>query len=331
MQGGVLFISCIISIEIYRDFHGVFKKKIPGCPKKTEKMRLFDKKISVYEGIHGTDKYKIATVRQFLFDYPKQYEKEIMAVRSAPTEDKQKRLKKSLPMATISGLFSNYSAAGLVEHSGLLAVDIDGKDNPGADMEQLKKDLATVPQIAYIGLSCRGNGLFCVVPIAFPQCHAQHFAAIKDYFSSKGITIDSGCGAITQTRFVSFDPSPYINEKAVKFTQTKFATHRPPSRQHPSIDGNNTIAKVMDYCRTIEATGKDITDKYNDWFRVGAALASLGEAGRTPFHMVSRQYSAYNEAKTERKFNSILRSVHGINIGTFFYICNEHGINLRPG
>ena len=41
-------------------------------------MRLFDKKISVYEGIHGTDEYKIATVRQFLFDYPKQYEGKII-------------------------------------------------------------------------------------------------------------------------------------------------------------------------------------------------------------------------------------------------------------
>lgn len=248
-------------------------------------------------------------------------------VRSAPTDDEREKLKKSLPMATISGLFSNYSTNGLVEHSGLLCIDIDAKDNPGVDIEALKKNLSTVPQIAYIGLSCSGKGLFVIVPIAFTNCHAQHFAAIKDYFSSKGINIDSGCGDITRTRFVSFDPTPYVNEKAIKFTKTKFVEHRPPSQPI----GNNTIDLVMDYCRTIEATGKDITDKYNDWFRVGAALASLGEAGRTPFHMVSRQYSAYNEAKTERKFNSILRSVHGINIGTFFYICNEHGINLRPG
>lgn len=292
-------------------------------------MRLFDKKISVYEGIHGTDEYKIATVRQFLFDYPKQYEKEIMAVRSAPTEDKQKRLKKSLPMATISGLFSNYSAAGLVEHSGLLAVDIDGKDNPGADMELLKKDLATVPQIAYIGLSCRGNGLYCVVPIAHPQLHDRHFAAIKDYFSSKGINIDSGCGDITRTRFVSFDPTPYVNEKAIKFTKTKFVEHRPPS---PRIEGNNTVDLVMAYCREIEDKGVDITADYNiGWRQVGFALASLGEAGRTPFHMVSRQNPDYNERETDRKFDNLVRKGKDVGIGTFFYICNEHGINLRPG
>ena len=313
---------------IYRDFHKFLIDEIISAPKNHKKMRLFDNRISIYDGgAYHTDRFRVATVRQFLFEYPQRYKTKIMAIRQETDEEKQILLKKSLPMAALSGRFSHYSTAGLVEHSGLVSVDIDGKDNPGADMEQLKKDLATVPQIAYIGLSCRGNGLFCVVPIAFPQCHAQHYAAIIDYFASEGITIDPSCNDITRTRFVSWDPSPYVNEKAIKFTKTKFVEHRPPSRPI----GNNTIDLVMDYCRTIEATGKDITDEYNNWFYVCAALASLGEAGRTPFHMVSRQYSAYNEAETEHKFNNILRKVRRINIGTFFYICNKHGINLRPG
>ena len=291
-------------------------------------MRLFDHSISVYDGIYHTDRYRIATVRQFLFDYPKQYEKEIMEVRSAPTEDEQKKLKLSLPMATLSGFFSTFSAAGLVEHSGLLAVDIDGKDNPGVDMEQLKKDLATVPQIAYIGLSCRGNGLFCVVPIAFLECHAQHFAAIKDYFAGEGIVIDPSCSDITRTRFVSFDPDPYVNERATKFVKVKFPTRRRPSTQFHG-DGGGTMAKVMAYCKEIEAKGVDITAGYANWQQVGFSLASLGEAGRTPFHIVSRQNPDYNERETDWKFDNLVANVERTTIGTFFYICNQHGIVLK--
>lgn len=289
--------------------------------------RLFDRKISAFKNVYDQGQGKKIAVREFLFDYPLRFKNEIEKVRAAPTTEEQKALKKMLPMATISGLFSHRNGGGLVQPSGLMCIDIDRKGNPGVDMEALKKDLATVPHVAYAGLSCSGQGLFVIVPIAFPEFHAEHFAWLKDYFFSERITIDPSCGDITRPRFVSFDAQPYINHDAKELTATKIIEHRPPSQPI----GNNTIDLVMDYCRTIEASGKDITDEYNNWFYVCAALASLGEAGRTPFHVVSRQYSAYNEAETEHKFNSILRSVHNINIGTFFYICNEHGINLRPG
>ena len=89
------------------------------------------------------------------------------------------------------------------------------------------------------------------------------------------------------------------------------------------------MEQVERCCRIIADRGIDITATYDDWFHVGAALASLGERGRSLFHMVSSQNVKYKVAETDKKFDNLLRNVSGINIGTFFHICSQNGINWK--
>ncbi len=91
------------------------------------------------------------------------------------------------------------------------------------------------------------------------------------------------------------------------------------------------IEQVEKCCKLITDRGIDITATYDDWFHVGAALASLGKRGRSLFHQVSSQNAKYKASETDKKFNNLLRNVSNIKIGTFFHICSQHGINWNEG
>lgn len=62
----------------------------------------------------------------------------------------------------------------------------------------------------------------------------------------------------------------------------------------------------------IELTGVDIAPTYNDWRDLGFALAQgLGEEGRAFYHRLSRFYSSYQPAETEKQYTACLHSRGG--------------------
>ena len=92
---------------------------------------LFDTKISYYRNVEDNVGTEIS-LRDFLFN--DQHKEQIEYIRSISDEDKQKRLKLQLPVATISGTFApTCKAENLVAHSTLLCIDIDKKDNMDVD------------------------------------------------------------------------------------------------------------------------------------------------------------------------------------------------------
>lgn len=284
---------------------------------------IFDRRISVYRDKTDTIG-AVVTLGQFLFST--RHVPEIEHLRSVEDADERKRLKGLLPAATISGIFSKRGEAGLLNHSGLICIDLDSKDNPGMDAEQTKQQLAEFQEIVYIGLSVGGKGLFCVVPIAYPDKHKAHYRALEDDFRALGLITDSSCKDVCRMRVVSYDPNPYINYKAVEYTHTKQQSPT-PIRHFSYDDSGETVGKVYELCRQIQAAGVDITDGYLNWFEVGASLASLGEDGREAFHVVSSQNATYDYSDTQRKFDNLLRTVGGYSIGTFFHLCKCCGLD----
>ena len=285
---------------------------------------LFDKQISIYrnqkDAIGAT-----VTLRQFLFS--EKHKAEIERLRSIEDKDERKRLKSTLPMATISGLFSYRDGQHLISHSGFICIDIDGKDNPNMNIEQTKHQLAEFEEMAYIGLSVGGKGLFCVVPIANPDKHGEHFLALQSDFKEIGIKIDDQCKDITRARIVSFDPNPYVNEQAATYKATK-RKPQPPIKHYSYNDSEETIRKVYELCGRLQGCGLDLSACYQNWFKVGASLASLGEDGREAFHLLSRAMwgSTYDFADAEKKFDNLLRTTHSYTVGTFFHICKDCGL-----
>ena len=293
-------------------------------------MSIFQNQISVYNGV--TDNIGTTTsLGTFLFC--KEYKDDILRLRAVFDKEKRNALKRSLPQATISGVFSPTRAKNnLSQHSGLICVDIDAKDNPDIlDWETLKQDLSVLPQIAYCALSVSGKGLFLVIPLRYPEKHLKQFRQLQIDFRKMGIMIDSACSDITRLRCLSYDEHPIINENATLYEGVYM--EKPKHKSFPTCfiyEGENTSAEVAVCCRKIQQCGIDITASYDDWLKVGCALATLGESGRSLFHICSRQNAKYNAAKTDKMFTDLLRrNYQQVNIGTFIWMCKQHGITTK--
>lgn len=111
--------------------------------------------------------------------------------------------------------------------TGLMAVDIDAKDNPGWTTQELKGCLAQCRNVAYCGLSLSGAGVWCIIPIADPEKHLQHFYALQRLFiqlgewkkgKGYGIVIDKQCKNPNRLRFHSYDPAPVWRDNAEPLT-----------------------------------------------------------------------------------------------------------------
>lgn len=293
-------------------------------------MSIFQNQISVYNGVTDNTGTRMP-LGTFLFC--KEYKDDILRLRAVFDKEKRNALKRSLPQATISGVFSPTRAKNnLSQHSGLICVDIDAKDNPDIlDWETLKQDLSVLPQIAYCALSVSGKGLFLVIPLRYPEKHLQQFRQLQIDFRKMGIMIDSACSDITRLRCLSYDEHPIINENATLYEGVY--VEKPKHKSFPTCfiyEGENTSAEVAVCCRKIQQCGIDITASYDDWLKVGCALATLGESGRSLFHICSRQNAKYNAAKTDKMFTDLLRrNYQQVNIGTFFWMCKQYGITTK--
>ena len=289
---------------------------------------LFDTKISYYSNVEDNVGTEIS-LRDFLFC--DKYKEQIEHIRSVTNEEQQKSLKKQLPLATISGTFApTRKAENLVAHSNLLCVDIDKKDNMSVPwFDNLKNEWHNIPQILYAAHSVRGEGWFAIFHIAYPDKHKAQFEALQRDFTNSGLVVDKSCKDVSRMRTISYDPEPYVNEAATLYNKV-WVEPKPAYHSSCTYSGGD-MEQVERCCRIIADRGIDITATYDDWFHVGAALASLGERGRSLFHLVSSQNAKYKAAETDRKFDNLLRNVSSINIGTFFHICSLHGINWKEG
>ncbi len=95
----------------------------------------------------------------------------------------------------------------------------------------------------------------------------------------------------------------------------------------PSADTATKVEKLIDL---LKSSHTDITADYNDWLKVGFALASeFGESGRRYFHDISSINQGYSQTESDTKFTECLKSDSGrTDISTLFYLAKNKGITL---
>lgn len=263
------------------------------------------------------------------------YDTKVMHIRAIMDiyPEKAKTLKKQLPAVTISGRFTHRSNYALIEHSGLICIDIDGKDNPEYTTAELKEICSYAPWVAYAGESVSGNGVFAIVPIEQPAKHLEHFRAIQRDFEEFGIRIDAGCSEVSRLRFYSWDPKPYWNHHADTYGRL-FELER-KAVEIPRHDAEDTTeATVIRMVEEIQRMRVDITGGNKDWYNIGCSLAAeFGERGRGFFHAVSQFYHndkhRYNEEETDKMYNRCLRYCARYSIRTFFHRCKQFGVMAK--
>ena len=282
-------------------------------------------------------------VRVPLFDYLQNplHKLNIDRLKSQPDEISRKKFKGLLTCITPSGVFSERKLAGLHKHTGIICLDIDGKDNNHiSDFGLLRDELNKIINVAYCSLSASGNGVFCLIPIRNPQKHKEHFNALQQDFLDLGIIIDKSCSDVTRLRLSSYDEKAYTNKQAIIYNKELVLTNTKKAREHHpknltpfkpnNVDLNNR-QKVIEIINRIEKQEIDITGDYHQWFQIGCAFAKeFGEEGRNFFHSVSRFYNTYNntysELVTNTQYNKCLETSYSISIGTFFYWAKKNNL-----
>jgi hypothetical protein len=176
--------------------------------------------VSYFPYLHDADTQHPISVASFLADIKggQRWQKELGRVWAATGKTERAEAKKSLPCVTISGTFHRRAKDALVEHSGLVALDIDAKLNPGLEVAT---DRARVEADSYTYacfISASGGGL-CVLVRIPPTHHEDSFRALERYYKEElGLTVDS-LPDVCRLRFVSYDPALYVNEEAEVFAE----------------------------------------------------------------------------------------------------------------
>lgn len=110
-------------------------------------------------------------------------------------------------------------------HTGFLTFDIDPDQNQslftkGGTLEMFEF-LMDIPEIAYLGRSVSGIGLWGLIPIDNPEDHYGQFRAMVSFFKEMNINVDSPLRDISRVRFIAFDPDAYFNFEAKRFERTE--------------------------------------------------------------------------------------------------------------
>ncbi|WP_064974678.1 PriCT-2 domain-containing protein [Alistipes provencensis] len=287
-------------------------------------------KVSLFRNFRET--YPVATIELGSWLCSDEFRLPIEAIRKSQNPEERRALKASLPCITPSGIFQQRNANQLIQHSGLLCIDIDGAENPHiSDWEVLKQEVASFPGLYYAGLSASGRGIFLLIKIANPQRHDVYFRAIAEDLKKQGIIVDMHCRDLARLRGASYDPHPVLIP--VPEAYCKMVYQRPNIRLHVPIScsgrSDTTAHRVERLLSLIERTNTNIADDYDTWLRIGCSLASeYGESGRRYFHTVSRQSAKYHPTQCDRQYDHCMLNCSKSSIGTFFFICKSFNLTL---
>lgn len=262
------------------------------------------------------------------------YKSEVEQIRSANTKQEKDALKAKLPAITPSGLFhTKRKVENLSHHTGLIQIDIDGKDNPYLNMAETKELLKQVEQVCFCAYSVSGNGLFALVPIAEPNRHREHFLALEEDFKyDLNIVIDKSCKDVTRLRGYSYDENYYMNENALVYeglTEPKQLVL--PQVKTVHIEPVNEADDFYKALEIIICNMLDITGSNEQWFSILCGIANeFGEGGRGYAHIVSQYSELYDSGRCDADYNRALSSNYSYGIGTFYHYFKQYVIVKPP-
>lgn len=275
---------------------------------------IFNKKVSVFKGVHASTPAGTKSIG-LLVDNEK-FADRVEAVRNEKNTVQKNILKTKLWAFTASGIFSGRNDKDLIAHSGVIAIDIDHKDNKHlSNYDELRSLISSVPYVAYCGHSVGGRGYFCLIPIKDPAKHAEHFASLQMDFKRCGINVDPSGSNVGRLRFVSHDPEQYINRNAAiyPFVVNK-RQHREILKDRPLELDPAKFNEVKEWATIAKHNDIDITEGYNKWWSLACALAwEFGEEGRELFQEFSSVYSDYDGEESDRKYNDAMNAVNDPN------------------
>jgi hypothetical protein len=256
------------------------------------------------------------------------YKDKVEAIRT--TEDKQTRgeLKSHLPAITPSGLFSYRSQNSLLIHSGLIQIDIDNLDE--GDLEAIKKDLQTLDEIAYLGLSVSGRGLWGLIPMPRdPEFHRDYFEVLSQTFKELiGITLDDKPKNVASLRGYSYDPEAYFNHSAIPFINKSKPIAKPNPKPARTEKSEATNSKGLEDWIIREMENLTVGDRHAGRLKLARQAGGFVAGGSMDAEILERltasylsQYGQVDNSHTQAKEIKVIRD--GFENGKLFPLYPE--------
>jgi hypothetical protein len=301
------------------------KRPVPKTGRFVMPNSILDVDVSFFENYFSSEG---SMINLLSFLRSTEYKNDIERIRNIEDKSLVNAEKAKLPAITPSGLFEKRRDDKLIQHSGLIQIDIDRKDNLHLEnFDDLKSELSKIRNVAYCGLSVSGNGYWCLIPIAYPEKHKEHFKALERILAMKGLIIDPSGINVSRLRGVSYDPDPYFNLEAAVFTVFDRQLEQETVFRSCGSDVESRGVEVETMICKIEAAQIDITNDYKAWFEIGCCLANdFGETGRDYFHRISRFNNRYAKSEADKQFDNCLKNRYNYNLGTLIYYCREAGV-----
>lgn len=171
-----------------------------------------------------------------------QWAQAVQEVRATPADSPARsKAKKALPAFSASGTFNTRCEEGLLTHSGVLALDLDSKQNPGWDVNQVRAQLVGDSYTYALFTSVGGEGL-CWLVLVPPSAatHAESFRALEAYArDTYGLAVDS-LPDVSRLRFVSCDPELYHHKQANVFEALLSPPLKAPASRPQELPTSNT-------------------------------------------------------------------------------------------
>jgi hypothetical protein len=176
--------------------------------------------ISYYRSAQAPESSGSATLTAFIEAIRSdEYRKTVALLRerlTAADEDGYAKAKRQLPAVSISGKSNGRRAKshdeGRFDHAGYLQIDLDGKDNVGWTVDEMRDILRAEPRIVAAFVSPSGDGVKGIARIpASVDTHLGAFLAARDFFAQHKLKVDEACKDPGRLCFVSWDPDAWID------------------------------------------------------------------------------------------------------------------------
>lgn len=279
--------------------------------------------------------------------------------------DKKKRnefKKRKLLSVTPNAAFHYRGYSQVKELSNYFVADFDDVKNPSVLIERQKGDTVIRPVLSFISPS--GNGIksfYIIDPSLVENTESKQmqkiFYSLNNYLAlryadiikpdSAGNFIDPSGQDVARLCYLCHDPQAYYNpheESSIDefFYQTYYDNPKEKNvnnlnLQRETLNDFENLKRDPDNApefikriERIETAEIDITQEYNDWLKIGFALANeFGEDGRKYFHRISEFNAEYNYSECDKQYTHCLKAENQkafdskkITIGTFFEIAN---------
>lgn len=279
-----------------------------------------DNLVSLFDTAISTNQTQLSVNDYFSGIASGTWQDEVLQYRADPTPEKKKKIK----AVTASGLFNGRKDSELAEHSGLLVIDIDDKDQE-VPVPELRERLKEIPEVFAIHSSLGGKGLAVYFRIKKDKHFESYDAIAKFLVNDYGVVPDMHCSNIGRLRFVSYDPDCYLNYGASVWGYFE----KKEVREQPInvIYSENDIQFILSQIRERQI---NIAPDYYSWLRIGFALSSkLGDSGRDAFKLISGYYYGKQKINPDKQYDRCLKAgKSGVTIASFFYYAKSAGCAL---